>query len=133
MNTNEEDARILVEGGPFHRHVQRALAAITGVLIGGLLGTGGVALVALNAAHDAHQAAEAVRLGRVEAIRRNCREADERHQTAKRGLEILAARTAPPHPTHAQTVERRATLEAFVESLAPEYNCITRVREQLTP
>lgn len=51
-----ESPRILVEGGPVHRRVNRVLAVMIGLLIGVLPVLGYVGVEAFHAAHDARLA-----------------------------------------------------------------------------
>jgi hypothetical protein len=120
------EPRILVAGGPVERRVNHILAAMIGVMIGGGLGIGGTAVIALKATHD-------VKASRVRSAEISCREANERHETAKVGLEALAARTEPRHQTLAEIRARRITLDAFVSALAPSYDCAKRVKRLTKP
>jgi hypothetical protein len=112
---------VLVAGGPVERRLNHALAAIVGLMIGGGLGIGGTAVVALKAVHE-------VKSSRIRSVEISCREADEHHRTAQVGLEALALRTSPPNPTPAEIKARKITLDAFVNALAPYYDCAQRVK-----
>ncbi len=50
-----EKPRLLVEGGPVERRLNRLLAFTIGIAIGGLLSIGAVAFIALHASHKAGQ------------------------------------------------------------------------------
>lgn len=76
---------------------------------------------------------QAIKASRIRAVQVSCREANERHVIAQKGLEALAARTAPRNPTLAQAKQRKAVLNAFVDALAPTYDCQRRVQELATP
>jgi hypothetical protein len=127
------ESHLLVEGGPVHRRVGRWLAVLTGLVIGIGFGAGAIGIVALTAAKDAHQAVREVKDARAHAIVQVCREANERHDTALAGLTVLAVSSAPKNPTLAEAAQRKQVLLAFVNALAPAYDCALRVREQTKP
>jgi hypothetical protein len=120
------EPRVLVAGGPVERRLNHILAAMIGVMIGGGLGIGGTAVIALKAAHD-------VKASRVRSAEISCGEANERHKTAKVGLEALAARTESQHRTPTELRARRVILDDFVSALAPSYDCAKRVRTLTKP
>lgn len=124
---------MLVEGGPAHRRINRVLAILVGVVIGGGFGLAFVGYSALHAAHDAHEAINEVKASRVVAAETSCVEANERHVTASVGLAALAARTSPKNPTLAQAKARKVVLDAFVNALAPSYDCKARVKQLTRP
>lgn len=64
---------------------------------------------------------------RANAIRTSCHEANDRHATAKIGLEALAAKT-PAQPGQSEK-QREVVVDEFVNALAPMYNCDKRVKE----
>jgi predicted translin family RNA/ssDNA-binding protein len=103
------------------------------VLIGVLPVLGWIGVEAFHAAHDGHLAIIEVKQSRRNSVLLSCREANERHKTAQAGLESLAAKTNPKHPTLAQAKARKQVLNEFVEALAPQYDCDKRVRELTRP
>jgi hypothetical protein len=125
--------RILVEGGPVDVRSKRLIAAILGFVLGYGLIVGILVVVALNASQDAHEAIRSVKASRVEAIRLTCREDNEHHKNAKRGLAVLVVQTETHKPTHAQIKRQEFLLGEFVQAFAPSYNCKLRVKELTKP
>jgi len=142
----EKTARILVEGGPVHRRVNRLLAAIIGLIMGGGLGLGGVAFVALKATHE-------IAGSRVAAAKISCRDANRRHHEAGPQLVSLLARGAPIRDRAVRAGQEEAIrylaggtpprtalgrleaeeIKGFVQIIAPAYNCRRRVAELTRP
>jgi hypothetical protein len=122
----EQQPRLLVAGGPVERRVNHILAAVVGVMIGGGLGIGGTAIIALKAAHE-------VKTSRVRSVQISCREANERHVSAQVGLRSLVAKTARRHQSAAEAKKTREIVDAFVNALAPSYDCAERVKMLTKP
>jgi hypothetical protein len=127
------EARVLVEGGPVHRRINRMLALIIGGLIGILPVLGYVGVEAYNASKNAHEAIVEVKSSRRNSVLLSCEESNNRHHHALIGLEILVAKQGKPNPTSLEKKTNKAIVIAFVEALAPKYNCALRVRELTKP
>jgi|HubBroStandDraft_5_1064220.scaffolds.fasta_scaffold01601_8 hypothetical protein len=130
---NVSEARVLVEGGPVHRRINRVLALIIGGLIGILPVLGWIGVEAYTASHDAHEAIVEVKNSRRNSVLLSCEESNSRHHHALIGLEILVAKQGKPNPTAIEKKTNQAIVIAFVEALAPKYNCALRVRELTKP
>jgi hypothetical protein len=117
--------RILVEGGPVDLRLKRLTAVLVGLIVGLLIALIVLFTISIKASRSAHEAMLAVRQSRINATYRTCREANERHLTAKIGIEAIVRKTAP----HKQSPKQHVLLEMFVTALAPSYNCPQRVAE----
>ncbi len=119
-----DQPRLLVAGGPVERRVNRTLAAVIGLMIGGGLSLGGIGVIALTTAQE-------VKSSRVQAVEAACKEANEHHVAAQAGLEALAVSLSPKHQAPSAAKER--TIVEFTNALAPSYDCATRVRMLTKP
>lgn len=108
------DTPILVEGGAVHQRISRTLALLIGAVIGLTGGLGFDTILALKTSSE-------IADSRRNAVLLSCREVNDRHNTAKAGMERLVARTQPKPPTKAQAKRNKHTLDEFVDALAPSY------------
>lgn len=131
--SDSSEARVLIEGGPVHRRINRMLALIIGGLIGILPVLGWIGVEAYYASHDAHEAIVEVKNSRRNSVLLSCEESNNRHHHALIGLEILVSKQGKPNPTAIEKKTNQAIVIAFVEALAPKYDCALRVRELTKP
>lgn len=113
MTEEQPTARVLVEGGPVHRHLSRWLAVLTGVMVGVLPVLGWIGVEALTASSE------------IQGDRRaQCVKANERHVRAKGFVDQLVAKGPRPHTTTEARVQNEQAV-LFLEAIAPKYDCRT--------
>jgi hypothetical protein len=115
--------RVLFEGGPNDVRTKRLAAGLWGFATGVTIALVLIFSLVLHAVHSTHTLIRDIEVSRLEAVRRTCEEANDRHATAKKGIELLARTSG-----HANTPAEHRLLETFVEALDPRYDCAQRVR-----
>jgi hypothetical protein len=104
--------RVLVEGGPVERRINRRIAILTGIAIGIAPVLGWTGVKALNVS-------SAIRQSRAQS----CEKANERHLQAKGFVVQLVAKSAKKPRTAAGKQQQAEETALFLEAIAPKYDC----------
>src|SRR5438105_2700194 len=134
----EQLARILVEGGPVHRRVNRVLAGLIGLGIG--FGSGRGCLVAertspaheaRNASLQAQTATAEVQRSRYASLLTICEEGNARNRATVREYDRRIARAEPrlSKARRAQLQAQRQFTVGLIDALSPVRNCPAYARK----
>lgn len=111
MSTPEQP-KVLVEGGPVERRINRKIAVLVGLLIGIAPVLGWVGVRAFNAA------------GEIQDSRRQaCVKANERHAQAGVFVDELVAKNPQKPKTKPEADLQSEQAKLFLEAIAPHYDC----------